>query len=131
MIAALLIAGALALRLISLFRSIRTEKRLKQKGAIEYGAVNSTVMAVLHTAIYLIALVYAAMMRPTCDMLCITGAVIVALSFITLAYVILVLREIWTVKLIIARDHPPFPSASRIDFYSQKLYSIAVPQFPV
>ncbi|MCL6590365.1 MAG: DUF1295 domain-containing protein [Firmicutes bacterium] len=102
----IIISVVFALRLGTLVFSIQNEKRLKQEGAVEYGQRNSAMMAILHTVFYLVALTYAIVNRSPFDTLAVFGFILYAFSFIMLLTVICQLRKIWTVKLIIAKDHP-------------------------
>ena len=77
---ALLFLIFFCVRLLTLAISINNERRLKQAGAREYGALNSRVLAILHVVIYVAAMA-------------------------VLFYVIHALRPLWTVKLIVAQDH--------------------------
>jgi isoprenylcysteine carboxyl methyltransferase (ICMT) family protein YpbQ len=80
------------------------EKRLKNGGAIEFGKVNSMFMALLH-GIYYFAVVGEAIYRKNnFDTTSLIGALLFGFSYIILLIVINQLRNIWTVKLIIAKE---------------------------
>lgn len=92
------------LRLGTLAYSIQNEKKLKGAGATEYGKRNSTFMALLHTIYYLGALGEAIYRKNSFDTLSLIGAILFGFSYIILLTVIYQLRDIWTVKLIIAKE---------------------------
>lgn len=96
---------ALFLRLLTLYYSIKNEKRLRNAGAVEYGKLNSTVMAVLHTSIYLGSLLYAVLKKPHFDFITVVGIGEWVFSYAVLLIVIYQLRDVWTVKLLIAKGH--------------------------
>ncbi|MCX7922207.1 MAG: isoprenylcysteine carboxyl methyltransferase family protein [Clostridia bacterium] len=93
------------LRLSSLFFSIKNEKRLKKEGAVEYGKTNSTVMAILHTVFYFACLTEAAIKKTQFDSTTVVGISIYLFSMAALFFVIYQLRDVWTVKLLIAKSH--------------------------
>ena len=93
------------LRLSTLVISIKNEKRLKQAGAREYGAVNSHVLALLHVVFYFSSLAEGYLDQVQFDRITIIGILLYVLSMVALFYVIQQLSPIWTVKLIIAKDH--------------------------
>jgi isoprenylcysteine carboxyl methyltransferase (ICMT) family protein YpbQ len=93
-------------RLSSLFISIKNERRLKQAGAQEYGNLNTTILAVLHVVFYLGAFAEGYVNRVQFDQKTVIGIGIYVFSLVMLFYVIRQLSPIWTVKLIIAKDHP-------------------------
>ena len=93
-------------RLFSLFISLKNEKRLKQAGAQEYGKLNSIILAILHVLFYFCAFAEGYANRVQFDQVTIIGIITYVLSIVALFYVIQKLSQIWTVKLIIAKDHP-------------------------
>lgn len=96
---------ALGLRLTSLFISIRNEKRLKANGGIEHGKKVSIYLALLHTIFYLVSFVYAWLNPAPFTTLTVLGLFIFTFAIIMLFVVIKSLGPIWSVKLIIAKDH--------------------------
>lgn len=92
-------------RLSTLVISMRNEKRLKADGAIEYGALNSAILAVLHVGFYLSAFAEAFANSALIDFVSLIGIVIYLFSIAALFYVIHELSPVWTVKLIIGREH--------------------------
>ena len=96
---------AAILRFAALAVSIRNEKRLKEGGAVEYGADTSTVLALVHIVFYLAAIAEGLWRAAPVSAVTVTGIVIYTLSMIALAWVLKTLGRFWTVKIIIARDH--------------------------
>jgi isoprenylcysteine carboxyl methyltransferase (ICMT) family protein YpbQ len=97
---------AVLLRAISLVISIRNEQRLKREGAIEYGrsgTVFLTSVSVLFTAG---AIAEGAVRRVELDAIAVWGIAIHAFSMVVLFSVIYELRDVWTIKILIARRHP-------------------------
>lgn len=97
------------LRLISIFISARTEKRLKQLGATEFGSKNSKFLVLAHFAFYAAALTEGYRKGAFFhDNITVAGTVLYCFAIAVLYYVIYALRHIWTVKLIIAPSHVHF-----------------------
>lgn len=92
-------------RLGSLLYSIKNENNLKKEGGIEYGKINSSLMAILHTIYYIAALTEAILKSTAFNKISAIGSLVLIFSFLVLIYVIYQLRKIWTVKLIIATNH--------------------------
>ena len=93
------------LRLLTLGLSINNEKRLKQAGAREYGRLNSRILALLHVVFYLGALAEGYLRAVRFDSTTGLGLVLYILAMAALFCVIRQLGPLWTVKLILARDH--------------------------
>lgn len=93
------------MRIGTLIFSIQNEKRLKKDGAIEYGKVNSTLMALLHFIFYVTAFIEALQKGFIIDTLFTAGAGMFLFSFAVLLVVIRSLKDVWTVKLLIAKKH--------------------------
>lgn len=89
------------LRLISLSFSIRNEKLLLKKGAIQYGKTNSLLLTLAHIAYYFSALYEAYTKDTTFDTTSWVGVGIMTFAYSMLFYVIYKLRDVWTVKLYI------------------------------
>jgi len=101
----LLFISFFLVRLSTLFISMRNERRLKADGGIEYGALNSRILAVLHVGFYLSAFAEAYINAVQIDLMGLVGIAIYLFSIAALFYVIHELSPIWTVKLIIGREH--------------------------
>jgi isoprenylcysteine carboxyl methyltransferase (ICMT) family protein YpbQ len=96
---------AFAFRLGTLFLSIRHEKILKRDGAKEYGAKNSVALAIAHTIFYIALATEAFFRRAAIDSISYIGFTLYAISVLALLLVIRTLGRLWTVKLLIAKDH--------------------------
>lgn len=101
----LFFAIALVFRLGTLAISIKHEKLLKSEGAIEIGARNSLRLAIIHTAFYLSALAEGLYRKPAFDRISVIGLCMYLFGVIALITVMSILGKLWTVKLLIARDH--------------------------
>jgi isoprenylcysteine carboxyl methyltransferase (ICMT) family protein YpbQ len=99
-------ALALALRLASLAWSRRNERRLRQRGAVEYGAETSQLLALLHTLIYLACLLEGVTGGARLDPLALIGLGLYGLSLLALGWVMAQLGPLWTVRLLVLPDHP-------------------------
>ena len=101
-----LFIAALCVRLISLFVSIRNERKLKKEGAVEYGKINSIVLTVSHIAFYLFCLWQGIHDDRHINRLSLFGSGLFCFSMLMLYLVVRELGDVWTIKLIIARNHP-------------------------
>ncbi|KAI9325511.1 Isoprenylcysteine carboxyl methyltransferase family-domain-containing protein [Zopfochytrium polystomum] len=99
------IAVAIALRLYSASISIRHERSLKADGAVEHGAANTRLLALAHVAFYLSAFAEGLGDPHPFDAVTVAGLVFYAGAMVMLAVVVRLLGRLWTVKLLIARDH--------------------------
>lgn len=93
------------IRLISLSFSIRNEKRLLQKGAKQYGKLNSLLLTLAHIAYYAGALYEAYSQATEFNVISLVGLGVMTFAYGVLLYVIYKLRDVWTVKLYIAPNH--------------------------
>jgi isoprenylcysteine carboxyl methyltransferase (ICMT) family protein YpbQ len=92
-------------RFATLILSIRHEEALKQTGAVEYGAANSKLLALAHV-LFLTAVAAEGIYRAApIDNVSIVGFVLYGISVISMLTVIRLLGPLWTVKLLIARNH--------------------------
>ncbi len=106
-----LFIGALLLRVGSVAVSMRHEKALKAHGAREYGRSNSHLLAAAHVLFYGGALVEGLWRSTQLTRWTTVGIVLYVLSIIALLLVWRELKGLWTVKLLIASDHPLNQSA--------------------
>jgi isoprenylcysteine carboxyl methyltransferase (ICMT) family protein YpbQ len=97
--------SALLFRIGTLVISIWHERCLKNNGAIEYGATNSSALAFCHLLFYFFAALEGWMRRSSPDLLSWSGFVLYVLSAAFLVAVMHLLGRVWTVKQLIARDH--------------------------
>lgn len=97
---------AFAFRFATLGISIRHERRLKAEGAREYGAVNSIVLALLHIAFYVCAILeWSLADKAPLSSIQIFGFALYLFAALMLVLVIRALGPLWTVKIIIATNH--------------------------
>ncbi|NID14759.1 isoprenylcysteine carboxylmethyltransferase family protein [Luteibacter yeojuensis] len=96
---------AVVCRVASLAVSLRHEAALKRAGAVEYGALNSNLLAVCHVVFYVAAIWEGWARGPELDGTAVVGIALYLLALLFLFYVIRLLGRLWTVKLIIAPDH--------------------------
>jgi isoprenylcysteine carboxyl methyltransferase (ICMT) family protein YpbQ len=99
------VAFAVLLRVATLIVSIRNERRLKSEGAVEFGAVNSAVLASAHVLFYVAATIEGVWRDAAIDLTGIIGFAFYAFGMAMLLVVMRLLGRWWTVKLIIAPDH--------------------------
>ncbi|MGJ5155458.1 MULTISPECIES: isoprenylcysteine carboxyl methyltransferase family protein [unclassified Bradyrhizobium] len=99
------IVAAFAYRFAMLGVSIRNEKRLRADGATEYGASVSRWLAIAHVAFYLAATAEGLVRDAPLDAVSIIGFVIYLFGAVMLLVVSQLLGRLWTVKLMLARDH--------------------------
>ena len=93
---------ASAIRLVSLVVSVANEKKLKKKKAVEYGKKNSKLLLLCHTLFYVFCLVESILLKKQGNGVSFFGLGLFIFSMVMLWIVILSLKDIWTVKLIIA-----------------------------
>ncbi|MCR8827928.1 isoprenylcysteine carboxyl methyltransferase family protein [Pseudosulfitobacter koreensis] len=105
MLEPIFIALAVSVRLATLAISMRNERILRARGAVEHGAMTSKAIALAHVAFYLCAIAegIGSTSQPgwTNDL----GIIVYILSVCALFWVIATLGRLWTVKLYIAPDH--------------------------
>ncbi|UUP18562.1 isoprenylcysteine carboxyl methyltransferase family protein [Nitratireductor thuwali] len=105
-ITVLFIASALVFRFGTLGVSIRNERRLKARGAREFGAANSILLALLHILFYAAAIVEWAYSGTTgLTAVQAGGMALYLFAAVMLVIIIRTLHPFWTVKIIIASDH--------------------------
>ena len=97
-VAAMLRAGSLAI-------SVRNEARLRAAGGIEHHATTTKMLAVAHVAFYVLGFIEGIWRAPALDWIALVGTALYAGSMLALVWVICQLGRVWTVKLIIAKDH--------------------------
>jgi isoprenylcysteine carboxyl methyltransferase (ICMT) family protein YpbQ len=101
----LFIIAAIVFRIVMLAVSMRNEKALRQDGAIEYGSQNSRWLALAHIAFYIAASIEGLARPASFDVVTIIGLVLYGFGAVMLLVVSHLLGRLWTVKLMIARDH--------------------------
>lgn len=100
-----LIAVAILSRLLTLALSRRNEARLRAAGAIEFAKGNTKLLAIAHTAFYLLAVAEYWQRRDAVGAITITGIGVWLFAMLALAMVMRELGELWTVKVFIAPHH--------------------------
>ncbi|OOF54260.1 isoprenylcysteine carboxyl methyltransferase family protein [Rodentibacter genomosp. 2] len=95
----------LSLRFYTLSISIRNERSLINKGAVQYGKTNSTLLSVAHITFYIAAICEANYRLIGFDLVSQIGLAILIFAIAMLFYVIYELKEIWTVKIYILPNH--------------------------
>ncbi|MDO4698695.1 MAG: isoprenylcysteine carboxyl methyltransferase family protein [Pasteurellaceae bacterium] len=93
------------IRLYSLSISIKNEKNLIAKGAVQYGTLNSKILSIVHVIFYFSALFEAIYSGVSFDTISAVGTLLIVLALVALFWVIKELKEIWTVKLYILPNH--------------------------
>ncbi|HYI79053.1 MAG TPA: isoprenylcysteine carboxylmethyltransferase family protein [Chryseolinea sp.] len=96
---------ASVIRLVSLIKSASNEKKLRKANAVEYGRNNSIVLVFFHTLYYLACLSESIVLHKTVNIISFFGVGLFVFSMVILWIVIFSLKDLWTVKLIIAREH--------------------------
>ena len=96
---------ASTIRVVSLIKSASNEKKLRKANAVEYGRNNSRVLVLFHALYYLACLSEAIALNKSVDRISFFGFGLFIFSMVMLWIVIFSLKDIWTVKLIIAREH--------------------------
>lgn len=94
------------LRLVSLFISIKNEKKIIQYGGIQYGKFNSILLTLIHIIFYFSCL-YEAFYNGNVylDRISYIGIIFLCFAYFILFYVIYELGNIWTLKIYILKDH--------------------------
>jgi isoprenylcysteine carboxyl methyltransferase (ICMT) family protein YpbQ len=92
-------------RVAMLAVSLRNEKALRKGGAVEYGARNSRWLALAHIAFYIAASIEGLARAASVNLVTIVGLVLYGFGAVMLLVVSHLLGRLWTVKLMIARDH--------------------------
>lgn len=96
---------AVLFRLGSLLISLRHEAALRKSGAVEIGRKNTTVLAVAHVLYYVCAIIEAVFRPHDTGPALWLGILLYLVGILALVFVIRLLGPLWTVKLLIARDH--------------------------
>jgi isoprenylcysteine carboxyl methyltransferase (ICMT) family protein YpbQ len=98
--------AAAAARLYSVAISKRHEQKLRREGAAEHGAFNSRLLALTHTIFYLAAFAEGWYRGAAFDAVSAVGLTMLVLAFAMLAWIVGILGPLWTVKIMIADNHP-------------------------
>lgn len=98
--------AAAAARIASVVVSKRHERQLRKQGAVEYGALNSALLALAHTVFYFAGLGEGWIRQAQFDAVSMTGLAIFVAAMLMLVWIVRLLGDIWTVKIMIAPNHP-------------------------
>lgn len=93
------------IRLFFLRISQRNEKKILEEGGCEYGAKNSKYITILHILFYVGCFTESLLRKATFDTLSIIGCALLTFSIFMLYVVTRLLEGIWTVKLMIVKNH--------------------------
>jgi isoprenylcysteine carboxyl methyltransferase (ICMT) family protein YpbQ len=99
------IAFVFLFRIATVILSVRNERALKEAGAVEFGVWNSNLLAIAHVLFFLFAAMEAVRRPPLFDTISIIGLILYGISVISILIVIRLLGRLWTVRLLIAKDH--------------------------
>lgn len=94
-----------AIRLLFLKVSKKNEKQILADGGKEYGVRNSKHMTILHILFYLGCFIEAIIRKAEFDTLSMIGSGLLVFSICMLYVVTRLLEGIWTVKLMIVKNH--------------------------
>jgi isoprenylcysteine carboxyl methyltransferase (ICMT) family protein YpbQ len=97
------VAGAL--RTATLAVSLRNEKQLRERGAVEHGAGVTRLLVFLHVAFYPLCCIEGWNRGTQASALTYGAMAVYLASMAVLFHVIRQLGEVWTVKLYVARGH--------------------------
>lgn len=100
-----IVIAVFIIRLFFLKISIKNEKRILKDGGKEYGVENSKRITILHILFYLGCLIEALIKKPAFDTISFIGLVLIIFSIFMLYTVTRLLKDIWTVKLMILKNH--------------------------
>ncbi|MDD7267004.1 MAG: isoprenylcysteine carboxyl methyltransferase family protein [Lachnospiraceae bacterium] len=100
-----IVAAVFAIRLLFLKVSIKNEKKIIADGGREYGKENSKRITILHILFYLFCLIEAIVRKTEFDKISLVGLLLLAFSIYMLWTVTRLLKDIWTVKLMLLKDH--------------------------
>lgn len=101
----LIVALIFLIRLYFLKISIKNEKKILADGGKEYGKQNSKRITILHILFYLSCAVEAEIKRVNFDYISAIGLVLIIFSMLMLYVVTNLLKDIWTVKLMVLKNH--------------------------
>ncbi|MBP1850702.1 isoprenylcysteine carboxyl methyltransferase family protein [Rhizobium halophytocola] len=105
-ILSVLFVAAVIARLASVAVSKRHEKKLRAQGAVEHGALVTRLLAIAHIAYYLAAFGEGLVRETRFDAISALGLVILLGALVMLVWIVRLLGPVWTVKIMIAKDHP-------------------------
>lgn len=105
-LSAILVVLIFVLRLFFLKISKKNEKAIIQNGGREYGVKNTKALTIVHIVFYITCLTDAIIIKPKFEMISIVGISLLVFAFLMLYYIVnYLLKDIWTVKLMVANNH--------------------------
>ena len=93
------------IRLLFLKVSNKNEKAILENGGSEYGVKNSKMITILHIIFYFGSLAEAFVRKIRFDEISVIGIILLTFSMVMLYTVVKLLDGIWTVKLMVAKNH--------------------------
>lgn len=100
-----IVIAVFVIRLAFLKISKKNEKNILENGGSEYGVKNSKRITILHIIFYFGSLIEAIISNTTFDKISFIGLCLLIFSMIMLYTVVKLLDGIWTVKLMVAKNH--------------------------
>ncbi|MBW6420490.1 isoprenylcysteine carboxyl methyltransferase family protein [Rhizobium sp. XQZ8] len=97
--------AAAAARIVSVAVSKRHEAKLRTEGAVEHGALNTRLLAVVHGLYYFAAFGEGWARGTQFDAISTLGLVIFVFAMLMLVWIVRLLGPVWTVKIMIANNH--------------------------
>ena len=101
----LIVILVFALRLVFLKISKKNEKSIIENGGCEYGVKNTKRITILHILFYFGSLAEAIFNKTEFDKISMIGLILLVFSMCMLYIVVNLLSGIWTVKLMVAKNH--------------------------
>jgi len=98
--------AAAAARIASVAVSKKHEAKLRAEGAVEHGALNTRLLAIVHGLYYLAAFGEGWTRQAQFDTVSTVGLIIFIAAMLMLVWIIRLLGPVWTVKIMIAKNHP-------------------------
>ncbi len=93
------------IRLLFLKISKTNEAKILENGGREYGITNTKILTILHIIFYFSSLFEAIIKKVEFDIFSLIGLVLIIFSMLMLYIVVKLLDGIWTVKLMIVKNH--------------------------
>lgn len=93
------------IRVLFLWKSKKNEAAIKRAGGEEYGKRVSAFMALAHTLYYATCLIEGIVRKSTFSFVSLIGTIVLIASMLMLWKVTQLLGDIWTVKLMVAKNH--------------------------
>lgn len=104
-LASIIVFAVFVIRLYFLKISIKNEKKILEDGGMEYGKENTKRITILHILFYLFCFIESLVKKRPFDTTSIIGLGLIIFSLFMLYTVTRLLKDIWTVKLMILKNH--------------------------